>query len=89
MEVFSRESPTVPRHISVGALFNRFKPLKWQILADPSPMVRAVILDSQVRKFIDLDDPDLAHGIEIIKEAGYPIDSVSIIHNPIEYMELP
>ena len=48
-----------PRHISVGAFFDRFGPAKWAILADGAFAVQAVVKDTSVRKYIDLDNPDL------------------------------
>lgn len=47
--VVQGEVIAVPRHITVGAFFDRFGPMKWAILADTDPQVRAVILDASVR----------------------------------------
>ena len=66
------------RLISVGAFFDRFGPLKWAILADAS-----------VRKFIDLDNPDLPAGLQIIVAAGHPIDTAAIVETSIQPEELP
>ena len=78
-----------PRRISVGAFFDRFGPLKWAVLADPSPTVQAVVRDSSVRKYIDLANPDLPAGLQIIVAAGHPIDPASIINAAIQPEELP
>ena len=78
-----------PRRISVGAFFDRFGPLKWAILADTAPTVQAVVRDASVRKFIDLDNPDLPAGLQIIVAAGHPIDAAAIVEAPIQPEELP
>ena len=77
------------RHISVGAFFDRFGPLKWAILADTAPTVQAVVRDASVRKFIDLDNPDLPAGLQIIVAAGHPIDTAAIVETSIQPEELP
>ena len=77
------------RHISVGAFFDRFGPLKWAILADTAPTVQAVVRDAGVRKFIDLDNPDLPAGLQTLVAAGHPIDAASIINAAIQPEELP
>ena len=78
-----------PRRISVGAFFDRFGPLKWAVLADPSPTVQAVVRDASVRKFIDLANPDLPAGLQALVAAGHPIDASAIVEAPIQPEELP
>lgn len=78
-----------PRLITVGAFFDRFGPLKWQILADQSPLVQAVIRDAQVRKHIDLDNPDLPGGLSILQSAGHQIDAAALIDAPVQPHEVP
>lgn len=80
-------SVSAPRHISVGAFFDRFGPLKWAILAEQSPAVQAVVRDASVRTFIDLDNPDLPTGLQIIVTAGHPIDPAAIIGAPVQDKE--
>lgn len=82
------ETPS-PRHISVGAFFDRFGAEKWQILADQSPAVQGVIKDASVRKYIDLDNADLPGGLAILQAAGYNIDPAAIIDAEIQPRELP
>ena len=77
------------RHISVGAFYDRFGTHKWSILADNSPYVRAVIQDASVRDYIDLGRDDLKQGLQIIVNAGYPIDIQKIIDAPVEDKEKP
>lgn len=83
------EPPKAPRLVTVGAFFDRFGPLKWEILADPSPLVQAVIRDAQVRRHIDLDNPDLPGGLAIIQGAGHQIDAEALIDAPVQPQEVP
>lgn len=81
--------PPAPRLITVGAFFDRFGPLKWQILADQSPLVQAVIRDAQVRRHIDLSNPDLPGGLAILQGAGHQIDADAVIDAPVQPHEIP
>lgn len=78
-----------PRHISVGAFFDRFGPLKWAILADTNPQVQAVVKDASVRRYIDLDNADLPAGLALMQAAGHAIDAEAIIDAPVGAGELP
>ncbi|HVR49582.1 MAG TPA: hypothetical protein VMS38_07580 [Pseudorhodoferax sp.] len=84
----SADTPA-PRHISRGAFFDRFGPLKWAILADERPAVRAVITDASVRTYIDLDDPQLPAGLAILQSAGHEIDPAAIMGAPVRAQERP
>jgi len=83
------EPPKAPRLVTVGAFFDRFGPLKWEILADQSPLVQAVIRDAQVRRHIDLDNPDLPGGLAILQGAGHEIDAAAVIDAPVQPHEVP
>lgn len=84
------DSPVpTPRHISVGAFFDRFGPLKWAILADTSPAVQAVIKDASVRSYIDLDSPDLPAGLALLVSAGHAIDASAVTGAPVAPGEAP
>lgn len=83
------EPEPAPRHISVGAFFDRFGALKWAILADTTPTVKAVVQDASVRKYIDLDRPDLPDGLQVLIDAGHAIDSAAILSTEIQPQELP
>ncbi|MDA8521970.1 hypothetical protein [Acidovorax sp. NCPPB 4044] len=87
------ELPTTPaapvRRISVGAFYDRFGPSKWAILADETPAVRAVVRDASVRRWIDLDNPDLPAGLAILQAANHDIDPAEIIDAPVRAEELP
>lgn len=78
-----------PRHISVGAFFDRFGPLKWAILADPSAPVRAVVQDASVRKYIDLARADLPIGLQVLTAAGHAIDAEAILGASVREQERP
>ena len=82
-------SVPVPRHISVGAFFDRFGPLKWAVLADTNPQVQAVVKDASVRSYIDLDNADLPAGLALLQAAGHAIDAAAIIDAPVGAGELP
>jgi len=79
----------VPQHISVGAFYDRFGAAKWAILSDESPQVRAVVRDASVRKYIDVDNPELPAGLAILQAAGHDIDPAAILDAPIQPHELP
>ena len=81
--------PPAQRLITVGAFFDRFGPLKWGILADQSPLVQAVIRDAQVRRHIDLSNPDLPGGLAILQGAGHQIDADAVIDAPVQPHEIP
>jgi hypothetical protein len=83
------DPPPAPRLITVGAFFDRFGPLKWEILADQSPLVQAVIRDAQVRRHIDLSNPDLPGGLAILQGAGHQIDAEAVIDAPVQPHEVP
>ena len=83
------DTEPLPRHITVGAFFDRFGASKWAILADTTPTVQAVIKDASVRKYIDLDRADLPAGLQVIIDAGHAIDSAAILGAEIQPKELP
>ena len=82
------EPVTNNRHISVGAFYDRFGVAKYAILADTNPMVQALIKDTSVRAYIDLDRPDLLMGLQMLVNAGHAIDPVLIINGVIQPNEL-
>lgn len=78
-----------PRHIYVGAFFDRFGAQKYPILASPDLMVQALIKDCTVRTFIDLDRADLPVGLQMIVSAGFAIDPKAVLTAPIQDNERP
>lgn len=85
------EPPPVPvvRHITVGAFFDRFGDQKYPILASTEAGVRALIMDCQVRRFIDLDNPQLPAGLALLQGVGFAIDAEAILTAQIQPGELP
>ena len=73
----------VPRHISVGAFFDRFGAQKYPILASTDAGVKALITDCSVRKYIDLDNPALPYGLAMLVSAGYAVDADAIVNAEI------
>lgn len=91
-EVPEAETPTAPaapRHITVGAFFDRFGAHKWPILADTNPGVQALVKDCSVRAWINLDDPQLDGGLDMLVDAGHAIDPVAIQTAPVQPSERP
>lgn len=78
-----------PRHISVGAFFDRFGSEKINILASTDAVVQALVRDASVRKFIDLDRPDLAQAMQILVGKGFNIDPDAILNAPVQPNEKP
>lgn len=86
--IFPKEAPA-PRHISVGAFYDRFGDQKYPILASADPTVQALIRDVSVRRFIDLDRPDLLQGLQLIVNAGFTIDPQAIVNGDVLAHEAP
>lgn len=82
-------APTEPRHISVGSFYDRFGAEKYSILASTDPLVQALIKDASVRKFIDLDRPDLLTGLQMVQSKGFNIDPEAIVSAPVQPSEKP
>jgi hypothetical protein len=82
-------APSEVRHITVGAFFDRFGDQKWPILADTNASVQALIKDASVRKWINLDDPQVLTGLQMVQAAGHDIDPTAIIAAPIQPEERP
>lgn len=81
--------PPEPRHISVGAFFDRFGAAKWEILSSTDPLVQAMVRDASVRAFIDLDRPDLLQGLVMVQSKGFDIDPQAIVSAEIQPSERP
>ena len=90
MEIYSfSPAPAINHNITVGAFYDRLGDQKWPVLADINPSVQALIKDCQVRKWINLDDPQVRTGLEMVKAAGHAIDVDAIITAPIQPGERP
>lgn len=92
-----REMPEPPapeptpelRHISVGAFYDRFGDQKWPILSSTDPAVQGLIKDTQVRKWIDLDNAQLPAALDMLLAKGFPIDKDAVLNAPIQPNERP
>lgn len=80
-------APPEQRYIFVGSFFDRFGAHKWPILADSNPMVQALVKDCQVRRYIDLDNPELPSGLGMLVQVGHAIDPNAVINAPITESE--
>ncbi len=58
--------------IDVGPFFDRFEAAKFGVLTSAHVGVQAVVKDAQTRKWIDLQHPAVAQGVDVIISAGIP-----------------
>jgi hypothetical protein len=82
-------APAEPRHITVGAFFDRFGSEKYAILSSDDALVKAMVTDASVRKFIDLDRPDLLTGLQMVQAKGFNIDPQAIVSAEVQPHERP
>lgn len=75
--------------IAVGSFYDRFGTEKWNILASTNPVIKALISDVSVRKFIDLQRPDLAVALDLVIANGFAIDKSAILNTPCQPGEEP
>ena len=52
--------------IDIGAFFDRFGAAKLAVLTSPDAGVKAIIADTQVRKWVDLKRPDVGQSVAYI-----------------------
>ena len=78
-----------PRHITVGAFFDRFGSEKLAILSSTDLLVQALIMDASVREFIDLGRPDLLQGLQMVQAKGFAIDPQAIVSAEVQPSERP
>jgi hypothetical protein len=82
-------APPEPRYIAVGAFYDRFGDQKWPILSSTDDAVQGMIKDTQVRKYIDLDNSQLPSGLDMLIAKGFPINKNAIINDPVQPNEKP
>lgn len=77
--------------IDVGPFMDRFGAAKLAVLASSNATVRALVTDLLARKWVDLQRPDLAIGIDLIIAAGVPgVDAAlksAILTAPVQHAE--
>lgn len=74
---------TRPRHITVGAFFDRFGAQKYAILAAKDDEIQARIKDASVRKYIDLDSPKVAEGLAFMQSTKFAVNPSTILNPPV------
>ena len=52
--------------LDIGAFFDRFGVVKFNILTSSDVLVKAIIQDVMVRKWVDLRRPDVAYGVSVL-----------------------
>jgi len=67
--------------IWVGSFFDRFGAHKIAILADPDPVVQAIVKDATVRRYIDLIERrgELGQAIALLQSKGHAVDATAIL----------
>ena len=77
--------------IDVGPFFDRFGTAKLAVLSSSDAAVRALVADLQVRKWIDLNRADVAHGIDLLISKSIPgLDAArksAILTTPVQPVE--
>lgn len=68
-------------YIDIGALFDRFGAAKLAVLTSTEPIVKAFVTDMQSRHWGDLQNPQLAAGIEYMR--GVTVPGIGTIGTPI------
>ena len=58
--------------IDIGPFFDRFGAARLAVLSSADPVVRALVLDTSVRKWVDLQRVDVAAGIDALIAASVP-----------------
>ena len=73
--------------IDIGPFFDRFGAAKLAVLSSADATVRAIVKDSQVRKWIDLQHPAVALGIDALIALAVPgVDAAlkaAILETPV------
>lgn len=76
--------PKAENKISIGAFYDRFGDQKWPILSSTDPAVQGLIKDTQVRKWIDLDNAQLPAALDMLIAKGFVIDKDAILTAPVQ-----
>lgn len=73
------------RLIDVGSFFDRFGAAKVEVLSSTVPLIAALVKDAQVRHWVNLADPAVGQGIDLIISVGgiAGIDKNAILNNPV------
>lgn len=74
-------APVWAWYIDIGALFDRFGAAKLAVLTSTEPIVKAFVTDLTSRHWGDLQNPQLAAGIEYMR--GVTVPGIGTIGTPI------
>lgn len=77
-------------YIDIGPFFDRFGSVKMVILTSSNPIVKAILTDVSVRKWIDLKNPAVSAGLDALIAAGIPITAdmkTAILTTPVTAIE--
>lgn len=84
-------APTPPYAwlIDIGPFFDRFGAKKLVVLASADATVQAILKDVQVRKWVDLERPDVGQALDVFIAKGLinVDDKVAILATPVSYTE--
>lgn len=71
--------------IDIGPFFDRFGDKKIPILANPDIVIKAIIMDVSVRKWVDLQNPKVAQALSILvaKSAITEAEKIAILTTPV------
>jgi len=76
--------------IDIGPFFDRFGAAKMAVLTSADAGVKAILADLQVRKWIDLQRPDVAQGVQyvgtVVPEVTAPLQG-AILTTPVAEAE--
>ena len=76
--------------IDIGPFFDRFGAAKMAVLASTNNVVKAILTDVSIRKWIDLRNPGVAQGIDTLIALGIPITAemrTAILNTPVTEIE--
>lgn len=65
-------APEYEWYIDIGPFFDRFGAAKMSVLTSANVVAKAVVTDVMVRKWIDLQNPTVALGIDALIAQGVP-----------------
>lgn len=76
--------------IDLGPFYDRFGATKMAVLTSTDPMVKAIVMDTNIRKWIDLKRADVASALAYIGSVIPAVDSAlqsAILNTPVSAEE--
>lgn len=82
-------SPVYQWYIDIGPFFDRFGSKKILILTSADPVVKAIVTDVQVRKWVDLQRTDVNDALDVLITKGLidNQDKQDILNKPVQSNE--